>query len=334
VTVSGEPVARGHWRLALGRLSRDPTAILAGGVLATVLLGCFVGAPLFAALLGHGPDAGFPGAVHDVTPVGVWAHVPDASYGGGGGSGTTLMVLGADGTVGRDEFMRLLYGGQATIEVAAGATIIGVLIGIVAGMTAGYAGGRTDAVIVWLMDFALAFPVLLAAIALGVTVSDRFSRYTAAGIFEPGVLSLAVFLGVFIWPYPARLARVQVLEIRERPFVEAARMVGGRRRHILGSHVAPHLIPVMIPPATVMFATTMLLEASLSMLGVGMDPNTASWGQMLSTQIGWLTNLASGDSVSLSNRLVVVPSLAVLVTASAAAIFGEQVRKALDPAGT
>jgi peptide/nickel transport system permease protein len=334
VRVSREPVARGHWRLALARLRHDPAAVIAGGVLALVILGCFVGGPVFAALLGHGPDAGFPAAVHDFTPVGAWTHVSDASYGGSGGSGTTLMVLGADGSVGRDEFLRLLYGGQATIEVAGGATLLGVLIGVAVGMTGAYAGGRVDAVVVWVMDFALAFPVLLAAIALGVTVSDRFARYTAGGMFEPGVLSLAVFLGLFVWPYPARLARVQVLEIRERPFVEAARMVGGHRRHILAAHVAPHLVPVMIPPATVLFATTMLLEASLSMLGIGMDPNTASWGQMLATQIGWLTNLASGESVSLSSRLVVVPSLAVLITASAAAIFGEQVRKALDPAGT
>jgi peptide/nickel transport system permease protein len=82
-----------------------------------------------------------------------------------------------------------------------------------------------------------------------------------------------------------------------------------------------------------MFATTMLLEASLSMLGVGLDPNTASWGGMLASQIGWLTALASGESISLTSRLVVVPSLAVLLTAGAAVLLGEQIRKALDLTG-
>jgi peptide/nickel transport system permease protein len=164
-------------------------------------------------------------------------------------------------------------------------------------------------------------------------VSDRYGRYTLNGLVEPGVLSLAVFLGIFIWPYPARLVRVQVLELRERPFVEAARMIGSGRRRILRTHIFPHMIPILIPPATIMFATTMLLEASFSMLGVGIDPNTASWGGMLASQIGWLTALASGESISLTSRLVVVPSLAVLLTAGAAALLGEQIRKALDPTG-
>ena len=87
---------------------------------------CFIGAPLLAAALGHGPDTIFSNAVHDFTPVGRWTRVPNANYTGEHVTGTTLMVLGADGTVGRDEFLRLLYGGQATIEVALGAT--GVII--------------------------------------------------------------------------------------------------------------------------------------------------------------------------------------------------------------
>jgi peptide/nickel transport system permease protein len=333
MAMSGDPVARGYWRLAFARLRRDQLAMAIAGLLLVVFSACFLGAPLFAMLLGHGPDTVFPSAVHGFTPVGVWTRVPNENYTGGHATGTTLMVLGADGTVGRDEFMRLLYGGRATIEVAAGATLIAVVIGTTLGALAGYRGGRVDAAVVWLTDFALAFPVVLMAIALGATVSDRYSRYTLGGLVDPGVLSLAVFLGLFIWPYPARLARVQVLELRERPFVEAARMVGARPRQILIGHIAPHLIPIMIPPATIMFATTMLLEASLSMLGVGIDPNTASWGGMLASQIGWLTALASGESLSLSSRLVVVPSLAVLGTAGAAAVLGEQIRRALDPAG-
>ncbi len=325
--------ASGYWRLAWGRLRRDPLAVASGSILLVVFFACFIGAPLLAAVLGHGPDTIFSNAVHDFRPVGLWTRVPNANYTGERVTGTTLMVLGADGTVGRDEFLRLLYGGRATIEVALGATLIGVTIGATLGTLAGYLGGRVDGVIAWVTNFALAFPVLLMAIALGATVSERYSRYTLNGLVEPGVLSLAVFLGIFIWPYPARLVRVQVLELRERPFVEAARMIGSGRRRILRTHILPHLIPILIPPATVMFATTMLLEASFSMLGVGIDPNTASWGGMLASQIGWLTALASGVSISLTSRLVVVPSLAVLLTAGAAALLGEQIRKALDPTG-
>jgi peptide/nickel transport system permease protein len=325
--------ASGYWRLTWGRLRRDPLAVASGSLLLLVFFACFIGAPLLAAALGHGPDTIFSSAVHDFTPVGLWTRVPNANYTGEHVTGTTLMVLGADGSVGRDEFLRLLYGGQATIEVALGATLIGVTIGSTLGTLAGYLGGRVDGVVVWVTNFALAFPVLLMAIALGATVSDRYSRYTLNGLVEPGVLSLAVFLGIFIWPYPARLVRVQVLELRERPFVEAARMIGSGRGRILRAHIFPHLIPILIPPATIMFATTMLLEASFSMLGVGIDPNTASWGGMLASQIGWLTALASGESITLTSRLVIVPSLAVLLTAGAAALLGEQIRKALDPTG-
>ena len=318
----------------MARLRRDPLAVVTGTVLLVMFAACFIAAPLLARMLGHGPDTIFASAVHGYSPVGLWTRVPNINYTGEHASGSTLMVLGADGTVGRDEFLRLLYGGQTTIEIALGATLLAVGMGAVLGTLAGYRGGRVDAVVLWLIDFSLAFPVLLMAIALGATISDRFSGYTLGGMVEPGVLWLAVFLGLFLWPYPARLARVQVLELRERPFVEAARMVGCGTRRILFSHMVPHLVPVLIPPATVMFATTMLLEASFSMLGVGIDPNTPSWGGMLASQIGWLTALASGETLSLSSRLVVIPSAAVLLTAGAAALFGEQIRRALDPRGT
>jgi len=317
----------------MARLRRDPLAVVSGSILMVVFVACFVLAPLLARMLGHGPDSIFASAVRGYSPVSFWTRIPNVNYTGEHPSGSTLMVLGADGTVGRDEFLRLLYGGQTTIEIALGGTLLAFSIGAVLGTLAGFRGGRVDAVVQWLVDFSLAFPVLLMAIALGATISDRFSRYTLDGLVEPGVLWLAVFLGLFLWPYPARLARVQVLELRERPFIEAARMVGCGTRRILFAHMLPHLVPVLIPPATVMFATTMLLEASFSMLGVGIDPNTPSWGGMLASQIGWLTALASGETLSLSSRLVVIPSAAVLVTAGAAAILGEQIRRALDPRG-
>jgi peptide/nickel transport system permease protein len=329
-----EPVASGYWRLTWTRLSRDPLAVVTGSLLGMMVLACFVGGPVLARMLGHGPDTIFASAVRGYSPVGLWTRVPVVNYTGEHSAGSTLFVLGADGTVGRDEFLRLLFGGRVTIEIALGATLIAVAIGTTLGTVAGYCGGRVDSLVVWVIDFSLAFPVLLMAIALGATVSDRFGRYTLSGLVEPGVVWLAVFLGLFIWPYVARLSRVRVLELREREFVEAARMVGGGTRHILASHIIPHLVPTLIPPATIMFATTMLLEASFSMLGVGIDPNTPSWGGMLAGQVGWLTALATPESLSLSSRLVVYPSLAILFTAGAAAVLGEQIRKALDPTGT
>ncbi len=306
----------------------------ATGLLCAILIACFAGGPVMVELLGHGPGSIFPGAVHHtIEPVGFWTRVPNVHYPYLQRHGTTLLVLGADGPLGRDELLRLLYGGQVTVEVALIATVAACLVGVPLGAAAGYAGGRLDAVVVWIVDFVMAFPVLLMAIALGATVSSHFAGYTLFGLFSAGVLSVALFIGAFSWTYMARLSRIQVLELRERQFVEAARMTGCGTGRILRRHIVPHLLPVLLPPATVMFATAMLLQASLSVLGVGIDPNTPSWGGMLATKIGWLTSLAYGGDISLSDPLVLYPSIAILVTVIAVAVVGEGLRKALDPAG-
>lgn len=326
--------ARGFWRLAGQRFVRDRLTMLATVCLAAIVVACFAGGPLLVELLGHGPGSIFPGAVHDtIQPAGFWSHVPNVHYPYARRYGTTLLVLGADGPLGRDELLRLLYGGQVTIEVAAIATLTACAIGVPLGAAAGYAGGRVDAALVWVIDFVMAFPVLLMAIALGATVSARFSGYTLAGLFFAGVISVSLFIGLFSWTYMARLTRVQVLELRDRQFVEAARMSGCGTGRILRRHILPHLVPVLLPPATVLFATAMLLQASLSVLGVGIDPSTPSWGGMLAIKIGWLTSLAYGGDISLSDPLVVYPSVGILVTVVAVALVGEGLRRALDPAG-
>jgi peptide/nickel transport system permease protein len=327
--------ARGLWWLTFARLRRDRLAVAAAGLVLVIVLGCFLGGPLTAHLLGHGPGAIFPGGVtRSDQPVGFWSRVPNVHYPDMRAHGTTLLVLGADSTIGRDELLRVIYGGQVTIEVAAIAVFTALLIGVPLGAAAGYMGGRTDAAIVWLIDFAMAFPVLLMAIALGDVFSGRFRPYTLFGLFQPGVLSVAVFIGLFTWTYMARLTRVQVLELREREFVQAALMVGARTPRILRVHIVPHVVPVLIPPATFMFAGAMLLEASLSILGVGIDPNTPSWGGLLAIKVGYLTSLAFGGGISLTDPLVVYPSVAILVMVIAVAALGEQLRKALDPTGS
>ena len=331
---SGAGAARGFWRLAGRRLLRDRFAMAAVAVLAVILVACFIVAPVLVGLLGHGPGSIFPGAVRNtINPVGFWTRVPNVHYPYLQRHGTTLLVLGADGPLGRDELLRLLYGGQVTIEVAAIATAVACLIGVPLGATAGYVGGRLDAAVVWLVDFVMAFPVLLMAIALGATISSHFSGYTLHNLFAAGVISVSLFIGLFSFTYMARLSRIQVLELREREFVEAARMTGSGPVRILRRHILPHLLPVLLPPATVLFATAMLLQASLSVLGVGIDPSTPSWGGMLAIKIGWLTSLAYGGDISLSDPLIIYPSIAIVITVVAVAMIGEGLRKALDPAG-
>ena len=144
--------ARGLWWLTFERLRRDRLALAAAVPVLFIVLGCFLGGPLASLLLGHGPAAIFPGGVtRSDQPVGFWSRVPNVHYPDMTIHGTTLLVLGADGTIGRDELLRVIYGGQVTIEVAAFATLTALAIGVPMGAAAGYMGGRVDTAIVWLL---------------------------------------------------------------------------------------------------------------------------------------------------------------------------------------
>src|SRR5919201_4995100 len=217
-----EPIrARTYWEQVWLRFKRDRVAIASGIFIIFLILTAIFGGPIAATLLGHGPnDIFFAGVNDDLLPVGPWTHVANPE-----GGGTTLFVLGADGTLGRDEFLRLLYGARVSLEVAVGATILGMIIGVMMGAIAGYFGGWTDTVVSRVTEIVMAFPVLLFNIALSSTVGDRLNNITF-GFLQPGVLTLTVVIGVFGWYYPARIIRAVVLSLREKEFVEAARMIG------------------------------------------------------------------------------------------------------------
>ena len=203
--------AAGGGELFWQRLKRDRVAVGAALFIALVFVACFALEPLFEHLLGHGPDDIFPFAVDQLTlkPADLWSHVPASPTGTGP---RTLFVLGADGPLGRDEFLRLLAGGQASLEVAVGATVLAVTIGTVLGAIAGYLGGRVDTAISRLTDFVMGFPILLLVVAFGLTISPRLNTVTVGGVFVPGVLTLVSVIGLFAWFYLARIVRAQVLE--------------------------------------------------------------------------------------------------------------------------
>jgi ABC-type dipeptide/oligopeptide/nickel transport system permease subunit len=231
-----EPRAYGYWAFVLRRLAHDRTAVASFAALVVILLAVFAGAPLAARLLGHGPDDPFPYAVDaGNNPAGPLSRVPDVhtNMHGGPPDRTTLLVLGADGTLGRDEMLRVLYGGRVSIEVAVGATAVSLLIGFVLGSLAGLAGGIVDAAIARLTELAMAFPLLLFLMLLGATVGDRLVSITLGGLVAPGVVSIALLIGAFTWFYPARIVRTEVLSLRQRDFIEAARMTGAGPWRIL-----------------------------------------------------------------------------------------------------
>jgi peptide/nickel transport system permease protein len=319
----GMPIrARGYWENVWIRFRRDKFAIVGGFYIVLVLLIGFVGAPIAAHFLGHGPNTPFfLGGLdpQSLQPVGPWTWVANES-----GSGHQLFILGADSVLGRDEFLRILYGTQTSLEVAVGATIISMLIGVALGAIAGFYGGWIDTIVSRVTELVMAFPVLLFVIALASTVGPRLDKITF-GFLGEGVLTLVLVISLFGWFYPARIIRAQVLSLREKEFVEAARMVGASDRKIIRSHVLPHLVAPIIVYSSLVVAQNILLEAGLSFLGLGIKAPTPSWGNLLSS---------ASEYYLVQPWLMVWPGLAVLLATLAFNLLGDGLRDAFDPRST
>ena len=319
--------ARGYWEQVWRRFSRDKVAIGGGIFIVCLFLIAFVGAPVARHFLGHGPNDVFTSAAlnKDQLPVGPWTHIK-AGPGGlecavGLPCTKTIFVLGADSQLGRDEFLRLLYGAQTSLEVAIGATLLAMILGILMGAIAGYYGGAVDVLISRLTEIVMAFPILLFIVALASTVGPRLDDITL-GVFGRGVFTLVLVIGLFTWYYPARIIRGQILSLREKEFVEAARMVGAGDWRIIRSHMLPHLVAPIIVYSTLIVAQNILLEAGLSFLGIGIPLPTASWGNLLSS---------APDYYLTQPWLMLWPGLAVLLATLAFNLLGDGLRDAFDP---
>lgn len=315
--------ARGYWESVWRSFKRDRVAIGGGITIILLVIVCFAGGPLFAKLLGHGPDQIFDGAVTEGgIPLGPWAHFQNAPYPGASGHFPTVFFpLGADSAQGRDEFLRLLYGGQTSLEVAIFATFLSLALGVLLGATAGYFGGAIDMIISRITELVMAFPVILFIIALSAVAGPQLNGITL-GFLPNGVFTVTMVLTVFGWFYPARIARAQALSLREKEFVEAARMVGSSDWRIIRSHLLPHLVAPMIVLGTISVGQNVLAEAGLSFLGIGIQDPTASWGNLLSF----------APQFYLQNPyLMIWPGLAILITTLAFNLLGDGLRDAFDP---
>jgi ABC-type dipeptide/oligopeptide/nickel transport system permease subunit len=328
--------SRTSWELVWSRIRRDRLSLVSGSVLLLIVVACFAGEPLLSWLLGHGPDDLFLYAVDRYTqkPVGPWTWVPDISYGGlPANPPRTLLILGSDSSLGRDQLLRLLAGGQVSIEIAVGAAALAVSVGATLGALAGYFGGLVDAVISRITELVMAFPLLLLVIAIGQTLADRFDFITLHGAFKPGVLSLAAVIGAFTWFYPARIVRAEVLSLRTQEFIDAARVSGASELRIVRTHILPHLAAPLAVWGTLIVGSNMILEAALSFLNMGVRLPTPSWGNMLSAN--WGTLLAFDQSeipgIEKTNWTLFWPTAFVFVTVLSLALLGEGLRRAIDP---
>lgn len=293
---STEVQARGSGRLTLTRLLRDPASI--ASLIAILLIIAFaLCAPLIAAWTGHGPTEQFreTGLTPEGIPVG-----PNSEF-----------LLGTD-QLGRDVLVRLAYGAQVSLLVGVLASIVASVIGIAIGTISGFSGGVVDTVLSRTMDLVMSVPFLLCAIALVSVLGPSLS------------LSIAVIV-FFSWTGLARVIRGQVLALRHREFVEAARSLGASRTSIMFRDILPNLVVPIIVYTTLMIPAAIVFEATLSFLGLGIVPPTPSWGNMLA-------DAANGSLYLVAWWMVVVPGGALLALTLAFNLLGDGLRDALDPA--
>ena len=300
-TIQGKSPSVLAWR----RLRRDRASMISLGIIIFIVV-CAIAAPVFAAITGHGNMTQYNtiGRTPAGQPVG-----PNSTF-----------WLGTD-SQGRDLLVRIMYGARVSLFVGVAATAVTVIGGTILGLAAGFFSGWIDSVIARFFDWLLAVPFLLLAIAL-FSVAIQSPIF---GFIGPGLPIVIIVLGFFGWASVGRIVRGQVLSIKEKEYIEAARALGAGPWRIMFIDVLPNLLAPLIVYTTLLIPLTIVGAASLSFLGVGVQPPTADWGQMI--------NDASGMFLYGSWWYMLFPSLALLITTLVFNIFGDGVRDAFDPRG-
>ena len=281
--------ARSLWQDALGHLLRDRLTIAALVVLGLLTAVCYLVPPILENGLGINVNQTNTPAAFTVP--GVDGH-----------------ILGTD-HLGRDQLIRLLYGGRVSLAIAYLSSVMIILIGVTLGLLAGYYGGLVDDVVTWLVNTLSSIPPL-------------FLFLVIAALFQPSVEWLIVILALTGWIGTSRLVRGEVLTLKERDYVLAARALGASNLRLVLHHIFPNLMSIVIVTGTIIAGNLILVESGLSYLGVGVQPPTPTWGNMLTDS---RTFFVQGV------HLVLWPGILILITVMCFYLLGDGLRDALDP---
>jgi ABC-type dipeptide/oligopeptide/nickel transport system permease subunit len=300
----GEFAARSPLQLFWRRLRGDWVALAALAFIVLLVI-VALAAPLVVEAVGAPPpDQQSTSALDQFgTPTGPSAH----------------HLFGVD-QLGRDVFSRVVYGARVSLEVAFISTGIAVTLGVVVGLLAGFYRGWIDTLLSRWMDVLLAFPILL--LGIGLASACALGDGCFGGLIQPGLTTVIFVIAIASFPYIARIIRGQVLSLREKEFVEAARSLGASDGRIMFREILPNLVAPIIVYTTLIIPTNILFEAALSFLGVGVQPPTASWGQMIA------------DATSTFDTAwwyMVFPGVALLLTVLTFNLVGDGLQDALDP---
>jgi peptide/nickel transport system permease protein len=314
--------AAGNWRAAWRRLRRNRAAMVAAGVFVLILFACYPGAPLWVHFVSHhGPSfQNLQGTImsggHKVPVVSL-----DGTPIGPGWRGAYL--LGADAN-GRDLFVRILYGGRASLTVGIASAVLCTLLALLLALPSGYYGGLLDRSVSRLLDLIWSFPVYLLAVAISAVLIVGGLDIGPIHISSSSLLIPIFVIAVVYVPYIARPIRGEVLALREREFVEASIAHGAGPLRVMVREILPNVAATTLVLFTLIIANNILTEAALSFLGVGVSVLTPSWGNIIQE---------GSNSIVTAPWQTIAPGIAIMLTAISLNVLGDGLRDALDPHG-
>jgi peptide/nickel transport system permease protein len=309
----------GPWKLGLRRLRRNKVALFFG-FLFVLLVGLCLAAPLWSEHVAHtGPDENH--LTDTIVVDGEERNVVELDGIPIGPTWQGEFFLGADKN-GRDVMVRLLYGGRNSLVIGVTAALMTTVLSIILGLLAGFLRGKVDVGIRGLLDVMWSFPAVILGVALGVALALGGFQLGPITISGNSLLIPIFVIGLVYIPYMARPVRGQVLSLREKEFVEAARAQGASPLRIMFGEVLPNLASTVLVFFTLLIANAILLEAALSFLGAGVRPPNPSWGTMIDEGV---------ERIATAPHLTIVPGVMLVLTVLSLNVFGDGVRDALDP---